>query len=131
MPHPSIPDTALADALLSLDSRRFAREVGQFVETLPPGERGVLASALVTAVEATGQSFGELVVALGLDSADPSLMSASDILRLFQFARRENPALVYEVLHQLRAHPRVSHLFGAAFVPAWGESDTSHVAHRE
>lgn len=126
---------SVADRLLALPAVHFAREAQALVDSLPDHERGLLASALV-ATYAAGSSNGadgtlpdELVGALGLDSTDPSLMSATDVARLLSHTQREQPATFRQALRALREHPQMLHSLGAPFAPTSESSDTSHIAH--
>ena len=121
----------LADKLLKLEPGRFAREARGVVEVLPDHERGVLASALVDAFDGGEYGFADAVAALGLDSADPSLMSRADVVALLGYAQRERPDTFRRALRALRDHPRLIHLIGAPFAPMSESSDTSHIAKSE
>ena len=121
----------LADRLLKLEPGRFAREARGVVKALPDHERGVLASALMDAFDGGASSFADAVAALGLDSADPSLMSRADVVALLGYAQRERPDTFRRALRALRDHPRLIHLIGAPFAPMSDSSDTSHIAKSE
>jgi hypothetical protein len=121
----------LADRLLKLEPGRFAREARGVVEALPDHQRGVLASALVEAFDGDDYGFADAVAALGLDSADPSLMSSTDVVALLGYAQRERPDTFRRALRALREHPRLIHLIGAPFAPMSDSSDTSHIAKTE
>jgi hypothetical protein len=117
---------ALADTLLALDADDFEQGARAVVHDLPDGERGLLASVLAGSYGAEELSFADIASALGLDSADPSLMSRPDVLRLLGYTRRERPAAFQRAIRALREHPRQMHLIGAPFAPVPdGVADTS------
>lgn len=117
-----------AETLLAMSPERFARGARELADALTDHERGLLASALVAAYEQIEGSFGELVSALGLDSADPSLMSRADVARVLAFTQRERPATFRQALRTLRDHPRMIYHLGAPFAPLPEASDTSRIA---
>lgn len=131
MIEPAAADDNLAGILLALPPERFAREARALVDTLSDHERGLLASAVVAAHEALAGPFGPLVAALGLDSADPSLMSRADVARVLASIQREHPETLRQALRDLRDHPRLIHLLGAPFAPLPEASDTSRIARVE
>ncbi len=121
----------LAETLLALAPGRFAREAQALADSLPDHERGLLASALVSAYEQEEGSFGGYVAALGLDSADPGLMSSTDLGRVLSHTQRERPGTFRRALRTLHDQPRMIHLLGAPFAPLPESSDTSHIARLE
>lgn len=118
----------LVTDLLEIEPARFAREAATFVEALPDGERGLLASALTAAY---GTEFDGLLALLSLDSADPSLMSRSDLTRLLCHTQGEHPEVLRAALQALHDQPRVIQALGAAHAPTGAASDTSRIAHEE
>ncbi|HEX5504162.1 MAG TPA: hypothetical protein VFW96_16170 [Thermomicrobiales bacterium] len=108
---------ALADTLLALDADGFEEDARTVVQALPDGARGLLASVLAGAYGEEDCSFADIAGALGLDSADPSLMSRPDVMRLLGHTRRERPAAFLRALRALRQRPEQIHLIGAAFAP--------------
>lgn len=118
----------IAGRLLASAPGHFAREAQTLADSLPDHQRGLLASVLVSAYEQHGESFGELVAALGLDSADPGLMSSADLARTLIFTHRERPAMFRQALTMLHDQPQMIHLLGAPFAPLPESSDTSHIA---
>jgi hypothetical protein len=115
----------LESDLLALEPGQFAHAVEHTLATLTDQERGLLASALVSAYEAPDGT--ARVAALGLDSADPSLMSRSDVAHLLTYLRRDHPAALRRVLRSLREDPETQQLLGGLFAPSRGTSDTGRL----
>ena len=117
-------DGRVNEEFLALDPERFARDVEISVATLTDHERGLLASALAGALEKDGSA---PVVQLGLESADPSLMSRSDVARLLVHLQREDRATLRRALQSLREAPDMQQVVGALFAPSRESSDTGRL----
>jgi hypothetical protein len=111
--------------LLSLDPGQFARGVDQTLAGLTDQERGLLASALVSAYE--GPDGRARITALGLDSADPSLMSRADVAHLLVYMWRDDQAALRRALRSLREDPETRQVLGGLFAPSRGSSDTGRL----
>lgn len=113
--------------LLTLDPERFAREAEQFLAELSDGERGLLASALM-GTHATEEDAGDALIArLRLDSADPSLMSRSDVATLLAHLQAHDSAALRRALQTLRDAPTMHTTLGGNYAPSRGSSDTSNL----
>jgi len=113
--------------LLTLDPERFAHEAERFLSDLSDGERGLLASALFDARTTEIDAGDALIAQLRLDSADPSLMSRSDVATLMAHLQAHDSAALRRALRTLRDAPTMRTTLGGSYAPSRGSSDTSNL----
>ncbi|HEY8598277.1 MAG TPA: hypothetical protein VIL85_07590 [Thermomicrobiales bacterium] len=124
---PQERQTESATKLLTLDPEHFAREADHFLDELSDGERGLLASALVGASAAESGGGEQLIAQLRLDSADPSLMSRSDVATLLAHLQAHDSTALRRALQTLRDAPTMLTTLGGGYAPSRGSSDTSNL----
>jgi hypothetical protein len=111
--------------LLAIEPRRFAEEAGRFTDDLTDRERGILAGALVMAYEEVQD--GPTLTGLGLESADPSLMSRHDVGRLLAAVRERGEGVLRAAIAALHDHPESYQLLGGIFAPSRYATDTGRL----
>jgi hypothetical protein len=116
---------AVVAGLLAIEPQRFAEEAGRFAAGLSDRERGILAGALVMAYE--GVPDGPTLTGLGLDSADPSLMSRRDVGRLLAAVRERGEDVLRAAIAALHDHPESQQLLGGIFAPSRYAADTGRL----
>lgn len=93
--------------------------------TLTDRERGLLAGAVLAAAEdATGDA---PVARLGLESADPGLMSRAEVARLIAYLRHHKPAACRRALATWRDAPAPQQLLDTLFAPSRGDAATGRL----
>lgn len=106
------------------DAAERERGALALLDQLDDGERGFLAGALLVAC---GDEAGALIPRLNLDSADPSLMSRSDVARLLAHMQAQGGEALGRARQALRTGDMPPALLDDLFAPSRGNSDTSRL----
>ncbi len=106
------------------DAAMGEQEAMALLDRLDDEARGQLAGALLAACDA---EMPMLIARLELDSADPSLMSRRDVVRLLAHLQAHDRAALHRVGAILRAGGGAPAIFDDLFAPSRGDSDTSRL----
>ena len=106
------------------DAAMGEQEATALLDRLDDEARGQLAGALLAACDA---EMPMLIARLELDSADPSLMSRRDVVRLLAHLQAHDRAALHRVGAILRAGGGAPAIFDDLFAPSRGDSDTSRL----
>jgi hypothetical protein len=83
-----------------LPDEEFQQSARTAIAQAPPEERHSMLGGLLGALGGSGGSIGKIANMLGLGSTDPKKMSEEDAARVMNYARRERPEALQNVVEE-------------------------------